>query len=403
MVAVALVVPIALPGRADAGEGMEVLCDKAGWSCTAETGPGYRGQGVWGANHGRTGHNCTSYVSYLLSRRGVAQPWRPMGDAGRWDDNARRSGVRVDDVPAVGAVAQWDGGSRIAPGPSGHVAHVDAVGKDSIDISDDSYGGTGTRRLRIERGSPYWPDHFVHIADVGGDRALLDGRWLFAGVRVLLAKPAASIEFGEPGDVPVVGDWDGDGDDTVGVFRDGTWTIANVNSGKKMRPRTFTFGEPGDVPVVGDWDGDGRDTVGVFRDGTWRLAKSNRSDTSFREVHLGQADDEPLVGDWDGDGRDTFGTFRDAAWSLTNSPFASTLRLVQFTFGQAGDRPVVGDWDGVRGDSIGLYRDGDFHLASDNTPFPRRTKVVHFDGGAGSVPLAGTWDRRRNDTVGVVQ
>jgi surface antigen len=143
--------------------GYEVLCSRADYGCVAETG--YHGQSRWGANWFRTGHNCTSYVSYRLSQLGVEQPWRPMGDGGAWDDGAVRHGVPVDDAPAAGAVAVWEPRSRMSPGGSGHVAYVERVDGDTIEITDDSTGG-GTRRLRIGRGSAYWPSHFVHLRDL---------------------------------------------------------------------------------------------------------------------------------------------------------------------------------------------------------------------------------------------
>ncbi len=31
------------------------------------------------------------------------------------------------------------------------------------------------------------------------------------------------------------------------------------------------LGLAGDIPVVGDWDGDGAKNIGVFRDGVWIL------------------------------------------------------------------------------------------------------------------------------------
>jgi hypothetical protein len=33
----------------------------------------------------------------------------------------------------------------------------------------------------------------------------------------------------------------------------------------------FFFGDPGDQVIAGDWDGDGDDTVGVYRPSTGRL------------------------------------------------------------------------------------------------------------------------------------
>jgi surface antigen len=174
-----------------AGEGMEELCSQAGYGCVGETG--YRGQSVWGANYGRTGHNCTSYVSWMLAQAGAAQPWFTMGNASAWDDRGQGK-VPVDDNPTVGSVAQWDGGTRLAPGAGGHVAMVDVVGPGWIEVTDDTGAGV-TRRLRIHEGSPYWPSSFVHIHDRLVVRDLVAAVW--AGVLVPQAHPvgwlAASV------------------------------------------------------------------------------------------------------------------------------------------------------------------------------------------------------------------
>lgn len=151
----------ALASTAAAGEGMEILCSDAGYGCVE--GTGYRGQSRWGANYFKVGHNCTSYVSWVLSEAGVEAPWYPMGNANLWDDRGQGK-VPVDDLPAAGAVAVWDGGTRLAPGSAGHVAIVDVAAPDFIEVSDDTGAGL-TRRIRIHRGSPYWPSAFVHIKD----------------------------------------------------------------------------------------------------------------------------------------------------------------------------------------------------------------------------------------------
>src|SRR5881394_217663 len=69
------------------------------------------------------------------------------------------------------------------------------------------------------------------------------------------------------------GDWDGDGVDTPGLFvpadRDNpnslnTWLLRNSNT-TGVADITFTLGR-GWFPVVGDWDGDGVDTVAYHRE-----------------------------------------------------------------------------------------------------------------------------------------
>ncbi|MFM7740203.1 MAG: hypothetical protein ACKO9H_12430, partial [Planctomycetota bacterium] len=72
--------------------------------------------------------------------------------------------------------------------------------------------------------------------------------------------------YGEEGDVPVVGDFDGDGIEEIAIYRNGLWVI-DTNGNRQMDEgdRRFQYGEAGDLPVVGDWDGDGRDDVGLYR------------------------------------------------------------------------------------------------------------------------------------------
>ncbi len=72
--------------------------------------------------------------------------------------------------------------------------------------------------------------------------------------------------MGEPGDLPIIGDWNGDGTDTIGVYRPKTaeFFLDDDNDGHPDQP-SINFGVIGDFPIVGDWDGDGNDNIGVFR------------------------------------------------------------------------------------------------------------------------------------------
>jgi hypothetical protein len=54
------------------------------------------------------------------------------------------------------------------------------------------------------------------------------------------------------------------------LFQDGVWTFSEVNLAGGI-VATFQWGGPGDIPLAGDWDGDGTDTVGLYRAGAWSL------------------------------------------------------------------------------------------------------------------------------------
>ena len=118
------------------------------------------------------GNNCTNYVAYVESTVfGVGTPSYLLGNAGQWATNAAAHGVLVDQTPAVGAVADWYGGSA-GMGPSGHVAIVEAVGpNDSYILISQQHmvGADGYDWVRIypvasENQWQDWPNAFIHFA-----------------------------------------------------------------------------------------------------------------------------------------------------------------------------------------------------------------------------------------------
>jgi uncharacterized surface anchored protein len=123
------------------------------------------------------------------------------------------------------------------------------------------------------------------------------------------------FQYGTSRDVPVTGDWNGDGIAAIGVFRDGKWVLDTDGDGVLTSADTLVaFGEQDDVPVVGDWNGDGVDDLGVFKNGKWRLdSNGNRElDAHDKAFELGEQGDHPVAGDWDGDGADEGAVYRDA-------------------------------------------------------------------------------------------
>lgn len=121
------------------------------------------------------------------------------------------------------------------------------------------------------------------------------------------------FRYGAHLNVPVTGDWTGDGIKNIGVFHDGRWILDEDGDGRWTdRDPMFQFGQPGDLPVVGDFNGDGVDEIGVYRDGTWIIdMNGNRQiDAHDRVFQFGGPGDIPVVGDWDGDGLDDAGVYR---------------------------------------------------------------------------------------------
>ncbi len=198
------------------------------------------------------------------------------------------------------------------------------------------------------------------------------------------------ITYGRPGDKPISGDWDGDGVDTIGVYRDGRFFLRNSNT-NGFADIGFRFGRASDLPVAGDWNGDGIDTIGVYRNGQFLLRNSNSKGSPDKILSLCIFGDLPIAGDWNGDGIDTTGVFRPSSGALflknQNSTGFADRRL---TYGIPGDKPITGDWNGDGVDTIGVYRNGRFLLRNSNN---NGFADIGFNlGRASDIPLAGDWD-----------
>lgn len=187
--------------------------------------------------------------------------------------------------------------------------------------------------------------------------------------------------------IPVMGDWDGDGIRTPGVFAGGVWYLRNSDTSGDAES-VFSYGDAGDVPIVGDWNGDGHETVGVVRGTTWYLRNSNSHGAADVTFVYGDIGDVPVTGDWDGNGTATPGVFRNGMWYLRNSN-SYGVGDVAFAYGNPGDTPIAGDWDGDGTDTPGVVRGNTWYLRNANTT---GVADVSFDyGNVGDVALAGKW------------
>ena len=212
---------------------------------------------------------------------------------------------------------------------------------------------------------------------------------------------------GLPGDIPLAGDWNGDGRLKVGVYRSlspGTWLLDYNGNGRWDGPeedRLFFFGgEKGDVPVVGDWNGDGTSKAGIFRDGFQWILDSNGNQRFDANTEMpdkvfsfgGSPGDAPVVGDWNGDGKSKPAIFRHGLWMVDYNGDGK-YRVIAFG-GVAGDVPVAGDWNGDGRSKVGIFRRGFLWLldTNGNGVFEPGIDPVHALGGiAGDVPVPGSW------------
>ena len=151
--------------------------------------------------------------------------------------------------------------------------------------------------------------------------------------------PDLVVEFGQVGDIPVIGDWNGNGVHTVGVVRGNRWILKN-NNRSGGPDYDFVFGEPGDVPVVGDWDGSGRTMIGMVRGDRWLLRNSLSAGAADFDFVFGGPSGQPVAGDWNGDGATGIGWFDGGAWQIRNDLSAGPADST-FNFGNSNGMPVT--------------------------------------------------------------
>jgi hypothetical protein len=175
----------------------------------------------------------------------------------------------------------------------------------------------------------------------------------------------ASFYFGNPGDFPIMGDWNCDGIDTPGLYRqsDGYVYLRNSNT-QGVADIKFFFGNPGDIPLAGDFNGDGCDTVSIYRPTEARIyiineLGSNDGGLGAAEYSylFGNPGDKPFTGDFNNNGIDTVGLHRESTgFMYFRNTNTTGIAHYQFYFGDPGDRLVAGNWLGNGEDYPAVYR-----------------------------------------------
>lgn len=201
------------------------------------------------------------------------------------------------------------------------------------------------------------------------------------------------VAYGTSGDVPVPGDYDGDGVAEIAVFRpvDGTW---RVRGSQPVR-----YGRTGDLPVPADYNGDGTTDLAVFRpaNGNWYIR-------GIGDVHLGRAGDIPVAGDYNGDGAAELIIFRpeNGMWytvppnriGINEGILSIGLLGGSRRFGIRGDIPAPGDWNGDGTLELGVFRP-----ATGMWYRPERAPVRL--GQQGDIPVPGDYDVNGVTDIGV--
>lgn len=197
---------------------------------------------------------------------------------GLWEQNSGTLGTFfVKDDPTASGPADDSTVLSIEPSVSGSTPPIPLAGH---------FGGADVPGVGY-----YYPDAGVFVIDVTPGSPTTIEPFLFGPVS------AGNI-------YPVVGDWNGDGTDTVGVYdaTTGVWFLTNSMQGGNATG--FQFGPPasGWIPVTGNWDLVGGDSVGFYDpvNALFRLKNTNSAGNADIKAALGAPGGtcQPVVGNW---------------------------------------------------------------------------------------------------------
>lgn len=341
-------------------------------------------------------------------------------------------------VPETPTPPIYGGGSKVI-GYTWHLSLINAGQPRSTPVEEDELLQFTASTTESSQWQP---------ADM--DRA----EWRLAGAQAELESGEEGfvrVVFGHPRAIPVVGDWDGDGDDEVGVFIDGKWYFDLNDNGRWDKGDMLAeLGSGSDLPTTGDWDGDGKTDIAVFgpvwAGDPWAIENEPglpdaqnspgplagkpknvppktdeatlgartlqltergeaRKDLIDHVFHYGVPGDKPVTGDWNGDGIATIGVFRSGVWQLdVDGDGRFTEADIRAEFGVATGEsgvPVIGDWNGDGIDDLGVFAAGQWTIDSNGDhAFDARDRVFEM-GTAGDKPIAGDWNGDGIDQPGV--
>ena len=270
----------------------------------------------------------------------------------------------------------------------------------------------------------------------------LNGEWFFKGGK--------KKRFGILDARPIVGDWDGDGNDDVGVFVKGDWYLVEgdwfVNPEYKGQfSLRAKLGDSRDQAVTGDWDGDGKTDIAIFGahsdseqrvvdsdlglPGDWNNGKgySTEQTTSVtstigdyvnaaatkrgaRTAHVSSVTrgknlppSKELFAAPDANVRSVFDPSRLRRDSSAVDMYDAREDLVDhiFRFGGQGDVAISGDWNGDGHSQIGFYNNGVWTLdMNGNGRIDSGDRFIKGFGEEDAIPVVGDWDGDGVDSFG---
>lgn len=192
---------------------------------------------------------------------------------------------------------------------------------------------------------------------------------------------------------------DGKADPAIRVSGDDDWH-ASLTPGTASF--STAFGQNGDIPLVGDFNGDGiADLVAYHAASTsqWTVTYSPDFSGTDLTVNFGSSttSDQPFICDFNGDGLADIGVTRtgflgSAVYVLRFSPTYGSGTEVTKTFGLSGDKKFFGDVNADGGCDIIVNRSGNQNYATYSPDWGTGTDFSAGFGLSGDIPVLADYD-----------